>query len=562
MTADEIIEGIKRLWIIDISIDHSDNPQLIFESINSTGLDLTEGDKIRNFVLMDIENKKQSLFYSKYWKKIEEFTSRNDNTDGVGLFIRDFLTCITAKTPNLNEIYIDFKKFCTETGTLEQDREVLFAQLLKYAQNYHYLLFPENLKNKLIAQGISRINKQEISPSYSFFLEILTLWADEKLTDKQVIEIFKIIDTFVFRRQMCDLPSNSLNKIFNELHKSITKLNSNTPYEDRLKWVLLTKTGKARFPSNLEFRQAMIDKRVYEMRSKNRAYLFARLENGESLDAPISGSRDLIYDKIADKSYTIEHIMPQTLNIAWKKELGEHWDEIHEKWLHRLGNLTLTAYNSQLSNKSFKSKTGRNLQQFIEEDFGFASSAHHLWLNENLAKQNNWTEVEIKARAEMIAEKALLLWPMFVTSFQKELSRQAFSLRKSAPDIFTGSKPLEFVIDNHISQVETWVDLYVQCVSYFYNLDPTPIDELTRSSENKGIATFFSSRKAIRFKFIAKNVYLSTGTSTSEKQRVLIGLLDLYKMEDINIYIEHKDLDIEDDEDCEDEIINSNNDNN
>jgi len=411
LSASEIIEAISRLLIIDISIEKEDNPQLIFESINSTGVDLNEGDKIRNYVLMDLEIVLQTNFYEKYWQEIEQLTERGGEQDGVGLFVRDFLTAQTSVIPNLATIYSAFKKYCSDNEDLIHEREKLFDLLLAYAKVYHYLLRPEDMPNPEIARGISYLNKQEVTPSYPYLVEILLQWSKKMLSDEQAVNVLDILDSYVFRRQMCDLPTNSLNKVFADLHKTIMRLDETIPYDERLKIVLFEKNGRARFPRDDEFKQAIKEKNVYDMRSKNRKYIFARLENGLTLDAKVFGCRDVVYDKIECGDYTIEHIMPQTLNAEWKQDLGDEYESIHAEWLHRLANLTLTAYNSKLGNRSFSAKVARNtFSDLVDTSFGFDESSKHLWLNEFPAQQNRWSVEEMEKRADLLAARALQIW--------------------------------------------------------------------------------------------------------------------------------------------------------
>ncbi len=538
LSAEEIIDALSRLLIIDIAIDRDDNPQLIFESINSTGVDLCEGDKIRNYVLMDLELAPQTKFYEKYWKELETLTDRHNEQDGVGLFIRDFLTAKTSDISNLACIYAEFKKFCSDNDSLVKDRESLFKLLLKYAEVYHYLLFPEHLESHEIAMWISFLNKQEVTPSYPYLIEILFAWKNEELTQTQTEEIFEILDSYVFRRQICDLPTSSLNKIFADLHKNVMRLDHSAPYAERLKRVLLDKSGKARFPSDGEFRQAIKEKNVYEMRSKNRKYIFARMENGLTKDAKIFGCKDVVYDMIENGNYTIEHIMPQTLNSSWKKELGEQFAEIHTEWLHRLANLTLTAYNSKLSNKSFSSKVARNtFADIVASGFGFEESAKHLWLNEFPSKQEKWTQMEMMQRADMLSERALHIWKPISTEFEKKINSKNLSIVNDPAEYFTGTKPLEFSIEEETYPVKQWVDLYAQAVAYLYHKEPAKIEACAKSNNSKGLDGYFKTTPSKKFKQIADGIYLFSHTSTWDKVRILKKLIENYGISDILVTI-------------------------
>lgn len=228
----------------------------------------------------------------------------------------------------------------------------------------------------------------------------------------------------------------------------------------------MTRSGKARFPDDTEFAQALVEKRVYEMRTKNRAYFFSRLENGTSRTAAVSGVEDVVYDKIRNGDYTVEHVMPQKLTEEWRMALGEDWARIHETWLHRLGNLTLTAYNSEMSNKSFVSKAGRSLADLKADAFGFSSEAHHLFLNEFIARQETWTEVEITNRAKDLADRAQCIWRYPTTTYnppQPEVF--AYGIVAHRPGFFTNSKPVAFRFRDVEYRTDSWTTIVRQVLT-------------------------------------------------------------------------------------------------
>ena len=462
ITVDEIVEAIEKLQIINIELSSDDNPQLIFESINSTGVDLTEGDKIRNYILMDLESKLQEKYYLTYWKQIEPLVQRLDGGDGVGLFVRDFLSAEQGEIPNLNRIYPEFKLYAEKFS----EREELLRQLLAAAKCYHMLLDPSTIQDKSLASAMENINRQECTPSYPFVLRVFKMFVEGTLSVEQTRSILCMIDAYVLRRLICDLPTNSLNKVFVELHRSVSLHDGNVPYDERVAYVLTTRSGKARFPDDAEFAMALIEKRVYEMRTKNRAYFFSRLENGTSMTAVVNGVKDVVYEKIRLGDYTVEHIMPQTLTEEWRKALGNDWARIHETWLHRLGNLTLTAYNSEMSNKSFVNKAGRSLADLKEEAFGFSSEAHHLFLNEFIAQQETWTENEIKKRAEDLAKRAQGIWKYPETSYQPPRPEVfAYEIVAHRPGFFTNSKPVAFRVRDVEYRTDSWTTIARQVLT-------------------------------------------------------------------------------------------------
>jgi hypothetical protein len=549
VSIDALLAGMEKLTVIDISIDTADNPQLVFESINSTGLDLTEGDKIRNFILMGLANEEQKTFYGKYWRKIEDLVKRDENTDGIGLFVRDVMTAMRSEIPGLKVIYPEFKRFCSDWGMENKGVEAMLALLLEYAKSYTLLLHPEGIPEKNISFLMGCINRQECLPAYPYLVEIFRIWGNGGLTDEQLAACLRIVDAFVFRRLICDLPTNSLNKIFTDLHKAIVKIQEDDldhaiPYEERLAVVLKSRTGKARFPTDEEFRAEMIERHVYELRTKNRAYLFSRLEHGTSKSAPVYGTNDPVFQKIADKEYSIEHIMPQTLNAVWRKELGANADDIHGVWLHRLGNLTLTAYNSEMGNGAFKSKMGRSLQEFKRDNFGFSSEAHHLFLTEYISCQEKWTEKEMAERAEILAERALKIWEFPKTTYKPPAPvRFSYALSAHKPGFFTNTKPVAFSYNGDEYPADTWTGITQRILSLLREESIELLRKGAASSTTIRLST--TEQPSVGSDKIAEGVFASTHGSVWELCNVLKQAMAFFPNVEVK-FIFSSEIDTED----------------
>ena len=331
VTVDELYDAIGKLEIISITLDPGDDPQLIFESLNSTGLALQEGDKIRNYVLMGMTPNDQEHYYDNYWTKIEKCTA-ND----VSGFVRDYLSVKSLVTPTINNVYQAFKKYAEDAGL---PIETLLTDILRYARFYEKLLTCKSgLNNRKLDDCLYRLKRLEIVVTRPFFMEVLRLNQDQKLTVDEVLQIFEITENYLFRRNICEVPTNALNKIFLNLNKEIYRYD-NTPdnYVDKFIYALLSKKESGRFPDDTEFTEALETKAVYQMRGKYKAYLFERMENYGTIEA-----KD-VYTHLDNSVYTIEHIMPQHLTPAWVESLGPNAEEIHATWLHRLANLTLTG---------------------------------------------------------------------------------------------------------------------------------------------------------------------------------------------------------------------------
>ncbi|MDO4841001.1 MAG: DUF262 domain-containing protein, partial [Desulfovibrionaceae bacterium] len=343
ITIDQLYEAISRLVIINITLKQEDDPQLIFESLNSTGLALSEGDKIRNFILMGLPAKQQEKFYTSYWNPIEKCTDYD-----VSAFVRDFLSLKQLSIPTMSKVYVTFKAYVEGLGT---DIESLLQELLRYARWYKILLKGTGLQDAL-DYCIYRLNLLETTVTRPFFLEVLRLQSEGKLTPAEVTEIFQYTENYLFRRSVCSIPTNSLNKTFLMLHHEIMRYDGTEgDYVAKFKYALLSKTEVRRFPDDTEFTEALSVRQVYtKMKGKNKVYLLERLENNNTVEDKN------IYKHYNQEKCSIEHIMPQQLTPAWIAELGEDYEQIHETWLHRLANLTLTGYNSKYSNRSFAEK--------------------------------------------------------------------------------------------------------------------------------------------------------------------------------------------------------------
>lgn len=351
ISIDELYDAICCLEIINIRLDMEDNPQLIFESLNSTGLDLSEGDKIRNFILMGLPSKEQEDYYEKYWNKIEICTKYD-----VSAFTRDYLSVKQQAIPQQKKIYTNFKDF-VELGKYETEQ--LLIEMLAYAKRYQMLL-GTSTGNKALDACIARLNRLETTVTRPYFLEVLRLYNENKISLAQVTDIFLTTENYLFRRTICDLPTNALNKIFLMLHREIIRYDgTDDNYVEKLKYALLSKKERARFPDDEEFSAAFAERPVFLTNSKNKIYILERIENfGTSEDKDV-------YRHCDDGTYSIEHIMPRHLTPIWQKELGDDYEQIHEKWLHRIANLTLTAYNSKYSNSSFAEK--KTMQNGFDE---------------------------------------------------------------------------------------------------------------------------------------------------------------------------------------------------
>lgn len=504
ISIDELFDAICRLEIINITLNNEDNPQLIFESLNSTGLDLSEGDKIRNFILMGLPSKEQDEYYDKYWNRIEECTKYD-----VSSFVRDYLSIKQLAIPSQKKIYISFKDYVDQKSI---ETEELLKDLLAYAKRYKILL-SGGTENKALDACIYRLNRLETTVTRPFFLEVLRLYDENKLDISELSEIFLITENYLFRRAICDLPTNALNKIFSTLHREIARYEGNDEgYVEKFKYALLSKKDRARFPDDDEFAERFTERPIYQMNSKNKIYIMERLENYSTLE-----DKD-VYGHCDDGTYSIEHIMPQHLTPAWIKALGEDYEEIREMWLHRIANLTLTAYNSKYSNSTFEEK--KSMKN------GFEDSG--IRMNTYIAKKDKWTLAELEERNQYLMGRALEIWAAPTTTF-KPAEKQMDSYTLDDDTSLSGRLIARFSYKNTEQPVLSWVDMFQKVLQILYAEDKSVITKLAVSTED-GVALNFTMNEADFKKTveIGDGIYVWTNTSTQSKLSVLNKVFRLY----------------------------------
>ena len=506
ISIDELFDAICRLEIISIQLNQDDNPQLIFESLNSTGLALSEGDKIRNFILMGLPTKKQEDYYEKYWNRIEECTGYD-----VSAFIRDYLSVKQTAIPQINRVYYTFKAFVEENSI---ETEALLAELLKYARFYQTLRLGNTNSTELNA-CIYRLNRLETAVTRPFFLEVLRMYQENVLTIDEVAQIFQISENYIFRRLICDLPTNALNKIYLMLHKEIFRYDGTTDqYFEKFKFAMLAKKERVRFPDDTEFAAAFSAKPMYLMNSKNKHYLFERLENFGTTE------NKAVWDHIDQGDYSIEHIMPQHLTPAWVEALGENYLQIHENWLHRIANLTLTAYNSKYSNNSFADK--------CDMKNGFKESG--IRMNQRIAQKTTWGLAELEERDLQLQQRALEIWAAPVTTYvAPEKQLDSFTLDDDVE--FTGKTIARFSYKGMEQPVTSWVDMYQQVLKILHAEDKSVLSGLAYTTDDSvELALHVSSKESDFSKCIQidNNVFVWSNTSTQYKITTLRRFFSMY----------------------------------
>lgn len=376
-----VYRGIERLQIISIVLDPAqDSPQVIFETLNTKGRELSQTDKIRNYLLMGQNEKSQTRLYTNLWYPIEQrFRNEGKQFDR---FMRHYLTLKTRTIPRLRDIYKNFRRH-VESNDLEV--EDIVKEISRYSKHYLNITLLQE-EDKELKASLKSLHELKVDTTYPFLLEVYDYYKSGKIKKSEVIRTLQLLESYIFRRAVCGFSNKFLNHIFVDILSEIDTAEAES-YLENLNETFLELPDHRRYPRDREFRLFFSTKDMSNF--SGRDYLLRRLENYERKE-PISLSE-----------FTVEHIMPQTLNDQWKQDLGENFLQIHDVWVNNIGNLTLTGLNSELGNRPFKEKRDK-----FEKGFRYSP----LYLNRSLAQAKNWTQGTIKARAKELAKRACKIW--------------------------------------------------------------------------------------------------------------------------------------------------------
>lgn len=506
-TPEEIYEAIASIDIVYISLDKekpSENPQLIFESLNSTGLSLLPSDLIRNFLLMRHSYERQEELYEKYWLKIESNIPNSQISD----FVRDYLTMKTGVTPIRYRVYIDFKEYFRKN---ELSEEKILSELLNYSLYYRWLLNAKTDIDK-INKLLLDINEMRYTVVYPPLLCLFEKTFNKKqITIDELTNILELLVCFLFRRVICSYPSNALNKLFATLCRDLESFDNSSSYYSMLATFLCSRTSTSNFPRDLEFKEHFISRdwiNVKSLWSINTLLKFEKYLSKEIIDT---------------KNIQIEHIMPQALSPQWKIRLGNKAQEIHDKYLHTIGNITLTGYNGKLSNFDF----ARKKETYKDSNIAICRE---------LANYDEWNEESIKKRAEAFYNMAVEIW-RFPKEYEQSAGELDYDLEFSLEDNIsvTGEKPKELIIGQKIYSVQSWKELMLTLCSKLYEFDKELFYFLIDNLDFKGRERNFLSKDGLDLRSadkIAENLFVETNLSADSIINYCKILVDKFHFEE------------------------------
>lgn len=500
LSPQEIYQGIQKLEIVYIHLaKENENPQLIFESLNSTGLDLTQADLIRNYLLMGQDYSQQERLYSDYWIKLEQLLPDAMISD----FIRDYLTLKTRIIPNKDKVYTNFKEYYQRMDNY--DSEGFLDELKTYGEYYSWFKYC-NSPDEEVNKRLSQLQRLKSTVVYPFLLNIFEdCYMYHNIDTSMICNVLDIILSYVMRRLLCEMPTNALNKVFASMAKDIGRYEGKSLC-DKVALVLASKKGKAVFPDDSLLKEKLMLRNSYKF--LHIKYILEQIERRQ-------GKEIVKFDEL-----TIEHIMPQTLSAKWKIDLGKKAAEIYERYINCIGNLTLTGYNSEISNKSFEEK--KNIYK-----------ESNIYINKHLAAFDTWGEAEIIKRSEWIINEICSIWkcPDIITSGEASVdTRTEFDITDEA-DV-TGRTPCELEICGEIFSVDSWRSFLKSVCMKMYEYDAQIFRSLARHKDFKGRSKRIINETSDNMKApqkIAENVYLEMNLSANEALNYAKLVIDKYE---------------------------------
>lgn len=495
-----LYDAIMKLQIVNISLEpeHGDDPQLIFESLNSTGRDLEESDKIRNYVLMDMSTENQERFYKKYWERLEKEISREE----IDTFIRYYLAIKTRELANKNRLYFAFKSFKKD---FNGDIEDILKDMLIFAEYFKSIRNADN--NDKCSRVLFRLNKLDVNTVIPLLFDLFSAKDSGLMDDDELLEAFEIIENYIIRREICNLQTNVYNKLFVSLGAEISgyveKLE--VDYLEAFKYAILSKTGRSRFPNNHDLSERFILFELYNAKPAVRKYIFERMENFASKE------KVAVEQLIDDGTFTIEHIMPRTLTKEWKEALGDNWELIHTKYKDTIGNLTLTAYNSDYSNLPFLKKRDMDQKGFVYSK---------LSLNNYVKIQAKWGAEEIEERARLLYGLAEKIWWIPETSFNPNQEDEWICWDDDYD--YTRKVIIKMKFMGDIIDTDNISDAYRKININLYTLDPAEYAQFENCNHN-------SDKTKLRIPYeISSSMYIEMNLSSQSKMDVITELLVHY----------------------------------
>lgn len=503
-TSEQLLNALEKIRIVYIELEQGkreENPQVIFESLNSTGLSLTESDLIRNFLLMNETPSVQEHLYKNYWLLIEEFLTNSKIPD----FIRDYLTMKTAVIPNKNKVYQNFKYYMHKNSL---SSEKVLRDLLKFSGYYSKMLNPKS-DNKIIQNHLTIIVQLKSTVTYPYLLRLFDKYYGEKeISTEQFVNILTIINSYLIRRAIVNFPTNALNKVFSNLGKEANKKKDIQSEVDSVAEYLLSRTGSALFPRNEKLKESILNEDMYNRNHRLVKLILSQIE--------IQTHKEIVdFEEVS-----IEHILPATLTPSWRVELGDNAIDDHKLYKDVLGNLTLTNYNAEMSNRSFSDKISYYKNSNIK-------------ITRDICDYDVWNKDSIHSRGLKLYKQILEFCPIpeekdsvgEVKEVKGDTYYSVFELLS-----VTGKKPKTLMIDDKEFVVNSWKNTLITYLEWLADFDLEQYLELPKQKAFQKLLSY--TDEVLRKSENVLSIYVETNLSAQSIYNYISSLTEFYDMED------------------------------
>jgi uncharacterized protein with ParB-like and HNH nuclease domain len=463
-----------NLSVVSVVLGVDDDPHLVFESLNAKGRPLTQSDLIRNFFFMRIHTDNQEEIHAKYWKPMQDSLDSS-----LTEYIRHFLMK-NGSWVKESDVYFALKELIGDNEALDHLKEISH-----FSEYYKKLIYPDKYeKDASIRKALSRINRIGLTTSYPFLLNCYGAYDRSQIPHGQFLDVLSTLENFMIRRFICNIPTNQLNKIFPPLYLQVQERTSGS-FADGLRKILQSKD----YPKDSEFKARLSDARLYGSTDRiSKAKLIL-----ETIEEAYNHKEAVDFQRL-----TVEHIMPQTLTDSWKNQLGRDWEQTHELYLHVIGNLTLTGYNSELSNSPFEKK-----KCLLKES--------HLEINKYFEDKNTWFKNEIDWRSYALSDIVLKVWSYF--GDDQSDSSEAADVTGKTPDILQ--------VLGQLIKVQSWSDVVVSTLNTLEELEPDKFEKI--------VARFpkhFSRETIIRARELNNGLFVEANFSAKAAYRFCQQVLE------------------------------------
>ncbi len=524
--ADILFTKLNKFWFmpIELSVDEGDDAQSVFESINTTGMTLKDADRIRNYVMMNRRPKDQDRIYSIYWETIQTNLANLD----VSMFFRYYLMASSSKIVKESEVYEKFKELKSVTKNSGDEGDSVLKEIKDYSKIYKDICLNTAALSIEASRSLLYINHLGLTISYPVIMRLIYEQQLGNVDSIDVNESIIAIENYLVRRTAIHAYSTGLNSVFGSLYKNVSMLEGDGSFTEKLKYVLLKKEGAVAYPNDEVVRDNLGNMPLYDSKASCRVILsIVNRNNDDSSD---------VLPRINSDDLTIEHVMPQTLDSEWKDYLGEDWERIHETWLHKIGNLTLSAYNGKYSNSQYAEKL-----HLLEDGKKVGLADSDLFLNVKFKTETEWKEEQIRDRTNWAVDQFISNRPMLITSYTPPVKEETYvDIMYGDLTALSGTAVYAYSINDNRFDSKNAVDAYVKIMTEICNIYHEELSSMEETKARGDVSYFFGKDENDDYTSIGHGLFLYTSTGNINKFKTLRGVINKLGIDDWDVKVFYK----------------------